>query len=208
MIQDDLQRKVDVQNRGFGGYNTRWCNIMLPLLFVAADVSNTAGVVVFLGANDANDPTVNPDQAVPLNETQANIESMVNYLLSVGLTRDRILVVTPPPLDDVKWNSTQNVSSKSHALTQEYAEAVIRGAEAVNVTYLDTHSAFMEVPDWQDMLLDGLHFNTSGAIYFHSLISPWVQDRTDYLPQLFPQYQDINYLDPAPQLVCNYVPPV
>lgn len=46
------ERRFDVFNRGFSGYNTRW---MLPIaerVFVPEDAAPVGLVVVFLGAND------------------------------------------------------------------------------------------------------------------------------------------------------------
>lgn len=46
---------------------------------------------------------LNPKQHVPLEEYAANLKSMVHYLSSVGITEDRVLLITPPPLGEAAW---------------------------------------------------------------------------------------------------------
>lgn len=46
---------------------------------------------------------LNPKQHVPLEEYAANLKSMVQYLKSVDITADRIILITPPPLQESAW---------------------------------------------------------------------------------------------------------
>eukprot|EP00798_Chlamydomonas_sp_ICE-L_P021410 gene21410-28368_t len=55
-LQHAFFRKVDVLNRGFSGYNTRWILNTLDHVFEGASRDNTLLVTVFLGANDAAKP--------------------------------------------------------------------------------------------------------------------------------------------------------
>ncbi len=73
--------------RGFSGYNSQWCRIMLPRIITTSDASSTAAVVICLGANDSNRPDLNPRQHVPLDSYRENIVAIVKYLVvsSVGL---------------------------------------------------------------------------------------------------------------------------
>ena len=73
-------RRCDVVNRGFSGYNSRWCRVVTPRVFTKTNVSGVAAFVLFIGANDANRPTLNPDQHVPLGEYQQNILDIVKEL--------------------------------------------------------------------------------------------------------------------------------
>jgi len=46
---------------------------------------------------------LNPRQHVPLEEYAANLKSMIQYLKSVDITEDRIILITPPPLQESAW---------------------------------------------------------------------------------------------------------
>jgi hypothetical protein len=68
-----------VFNRGYGGYNTRWAKHLMRDLFPETEGGHTL-VLVFFGANDAADATLQPRQHVPLAEYTANLLEMVTYL--------------------------------------------------------------------------------------------------------------------------------
>lgn len=46
---------------------------------------------------------LNPKQHVPLEEYAANLKSMVQYLKSIDIAEDRIILITPPPLQESAW---------------------------------------------------------------------------------------------------------
>lgn len=46
---------------------------------------------------------MNPKQHVPLEEYAENLKSLVQYLKSVDITEDRIILITPPPLYEPAW---------------------------------------------------------------------------------------------------------
>lgn len=46
---------------------------------------------------------LNPKQHVPVDEYAANLKSMIQYLKSVDITEDRIILITPPPLHESAW---------------------------------------------------------------------------------------------------------
>ncbi|NXF86438.1 IAH1 esterase, partial [Eubucco bourcierii] len=103
-LAERLLRRCDVFNRGFSGYNTRWAKLLLPRLIAAgAGAESTAAVTLFFGANDSALEELNPKQHVPLEEYAANLKSMVHYLSSVGITEDRVILITPPPLQEAAW---------------------------------------------------------------------------------------------------------
>ena len=86
MLADALQRKCDVINRGFSGYNSRNVKNILPQFGddLLRDPENVSAITVFLGANDANDPAVvragTPNQNVPLPEYEQNLNWILNFL--------------------------------------------------------------------------------------------------------------------------------
>ncbi len=72
-------RRVDVINRGFSGYNSRW-GVLIVEEVVVSELPDI--VFVFFGANDAVDTWVG--QHVPLSEYQNNMEKIFDVLQEVG----------------------------------------------------------------------------------------------------------------------------
>ncbi|XP_010159957.1 PREDICTED: isoamyl acetate-hydrolyzing esterase 1 homolog, partial [Eurypyga helias] len=103
-LAERLVRKCDVVNRGLSGYNTKWAKLILPrLISKSAGAESTVAVTIFFGANDSALKDLNPKQHVPLEEYAANLKSMIQYLKSVDITEDRIILITPPPLQESAW---------------------------------------------------------------------------------------------------------
>jgi isoamyl acetate esterase len=73
-------RRVDVVNRGFSGYNSRWAVLIVDEVVVQErpDI-----VFVFFGANDAVDKSVG--QHVDLPEYEQNMHKVVTVLKQVSL---------------------------------------------------------------------------------------------------------------------------
>jgi hypothetical protein len=72
-------RKCDVISRGFSGYNTRWCKVILPDILKEFDPKNIALATIFLGANDSNLPE-NITQHVPLPDYKQDLKDMVETM--------------------------------------------------------------------------------------------------------------------------------
>ncbi|NXS09868.1 IAH1 esterase, partial [Neodrepanis coruscans] len=103
-LAERLVRKCDVVNRGISGYNTRWAKLILPRLITGSSSGDSiVAVTIFFGANDSALKDLNPKQHVPLEEYAANLKSMIQYLKSVDITEDRIILITPPPLQESAW---------------------------------------------------------------------------------------------------------
>ena len=95
-IADQFQRRVDVLNRGYSGYNTAWIKCFLPQILSSAGPVDAA--TVMLGANDSGLREVVPNQHVPLDSFESNLRGICELLLSCGVPREGVLLVSPPPL--------------------------------------------------------------------------------------------------------------
>jgi hypothetical protein len=91
-------RRLDVLNRGFSGYNTRWAKHYLPDIFPTT--TKAALIMVFFGANDASLVTENPRQHVPVDEYGDNLRDICHYVQH--MCGHRLLLVTNPPVDHGK----------------------------------------------------------------------------------------------------------
>ena len=95
-IADQFQRRVDVLNRGFSGYNTTWVKCVLPQILPSALPLDAA--TVLLGSNDSGVREINPEQHVPLDAFESNLRGICEFLLTGGVPKEGILLVSPPPL--------------------------------------------------------------------------------------------------------------
>jgi lysophospholipase L1-like esterase len=126
-LQHAYQRKADVLNRGFSGYNTRMALSMvdevLPLPSSAPGSSSSSSssspssrpllATVFFGANDASDdarrPAGKPPQGVPVEEFEANVRALAaRARLVVDPAAGCVVVISPPPVDNAAWPDRDN----------------------------------------------------------------------------------------------------
>ncbi|KAJ9095824.1 hypothetical protein QFC19_007439 [Naganishia cerealis] len=96
-------RKMDVLNRGFGGYTTEWCLPLFERIF--AKKERQAGlppvklVTIWFGANDASVPGT--AQSVPLEKYVDNLNYYISSLVEPSSDyyqpEARVILITPPP---------------------------------------------------------------------------------------------------------------
>jgi len=214
-LANDLIRKADVLNRGFGGYNTRWNKILLPRLIPARDASNIHLVIIFLGANDCVPGGVH---AVPLDEFRMNLVSMLDYLMSLGIKRDHILLIDNPvtshkgiaecdhsELSELGLDGPADLDGDDNGnprydAAEEYAHACVDVAKKWRVGYIELFDNMAKQPNWKAMLIDGVHFTHIGAEFLYKLMWPWVSHRVKDLPTLLPACGAINWTDPEKSL--------
>lgn len=127
-LADVYQRRADVYNRGFSGYNTDWFAKYLEMdqgrrdLFFKAPLddditehasesssanvqlevqkggNNVKLVIIFFGANDASDAILNPRHHVPLTRFQSNLHTIASLCRKNYGLGVHILFITPPPV--------------------------------------------------------------------------------------------------------------
>ena len=138
-------RRCDVYNRGFGGYNTRWCRSMVGELFPADETPLLA--TVLLGTNDAALFDVEPAAHVPLEEYEDNLTAIVTHLKSRCV---HVMVLTPPCMDERQRLAFQKakygadaigVLDRSNANTERYARCAARVAKKLQVPCVDLFEA-------------------------------------------------------------------
>jgi len=121
-LADLYQRRADVYNRGFSGYNTDWFLKYLETdkgrrdLFFKPSLDVVKGaegssmniqygggsdiklVTIFFGANDAADPVLHKRHHVPLIRFQANLHTIASLCRQNYGPDVHILFITPPPV--------------------------------------------------------------------------------------------------------------
>ena len=139
-------RSCDVYNRGYGGYNTRWCRHMLPHLFPATE--SPLLVTVLLGTNDAALADVEPSAHVPLEEYAENLAAIVEH---VKRRAARVVLISPPCMDEIGRMAHQRVKygekaagrlDRTNANTARYAEAARTVAADANASTVHSPHLF------------------------------------------------------------------
>jgi len=143
-------RRLDVMNRGFGGYTSEMALRVLPDFFPSASQTKVCLVLVFFGANDATLPE--NLQHVPLPRYVECLEQIVQHD-SVTAHEANVILVTPGPVDE--W-SLQSVDSHGHAPlsrtaanTKRYADACRELGVKLDVPVVDLWSRFMHAVGWR-----------------------------------------------------------
>ena len=178
---DWYQRKADVVNRGFSGYNSRWMLDMLPELLPSLQPASLLMCTIFFGANDAVTP--GDTQHVPLDEFSLNLSAML-AILATHSPQCLVVLISPPTVDSALW------PTRSPAQAATYAAAVAQVAQAERasgrpVALLDLSSLT------PDDLHDGLHLSLSGNAKLLSLLQALVREEH---PQLCPEAEGADAL--------------
>ncbi|KAG1710627.1 hypothetical protein DVH05_013351 [Phytophthora capsici] len=168
LLQYRYQRSTDILPRGFSGYNTkRFIEFALPI--VKNELSTCISpslITLWLGANDAALPNgASARQHVQVETFADNLE-MIIHTLRVIAPDAKILVITPPHVDDAsrRIRSKTRTLDRSNAMAGEYARVCVETAERLGVAVLDVHTLFNSMSARQRTMCleDGLHLSTWG----------------------------------------------
>ncbi|CAO3633201.1 unnamed protein product [Cunninghamella echinulata] len=154
-IASAYQRKMDVYNRGFSGYNTDWAlPILRQILPKVEDQHREAArielMTIFFGANDAALPF--SPQHVPLDRYKTNLKTMIDMIKTPSSPyynpNLRLLLITPPPLNESQWSERCKENGtpldRLSDNTRHYAETVIAFGMEHNIPVIDIWSSLSE----------------------------------------------------------------
>ncbi|ORY59083.1 SGNH hydrolase-type esterase domain-containing protein [Pseudomassariella vexata] len=203
-LQVQCNRRLDVVNRGFSGYNTVNALDLLPQIFLPPSEATPKidYLLVLLGANDACIPLPTDTQGVPLSDYKSNLHKIITHPY-ITAHKPKILLITPPPLDEIKvteadlaWGHSQ--ATRQAAVSASYSEAARQAAAEVPGTVLvDLQKALMEeairrTPAYdaskglplgypggirgalETLLPDGLHMSGDAYRVLYDLVQPHV----------------------------------
>ncbi|KAB5558654.1 SGNH hydrolase-type esterase domain-containing protein [Coniochaeta sp. 2T2.1] len=130
-LQDHVNRRFDVVNRGLSGYNTAQALAALPQIFSPATPSGPKiqYLLVLFGANDACVPLPTNNQHVPLDEFKRNLAAIVTHPTILSHSPAKILLVTPPPLDEIRITTLDlawghPAATRQASISASYSQAV------------------------------------------------------------------------------------
>jgi len=210
-LADTYQRRADILNRGYSGYNTRWALRLLEQVFPESREPPVAATM-FFGANDAALPDgCAARQHVPVAEYKENLARMVAVVRSRGVRS--IILITPPPvheparLEDLRARGEQGVElpERTNEAVGQYARAVCEVAQDLDAPVVNLWKAFQQQEGWQTSLLnDGLHLTAAGnALVFQELMAAIGSDPrlADLDPEAIPfdgpYHRDIDPTNPG-----------
>jgi lysophospholipase L1-like esterase len=154
-------RRIDVVNRGFGGYTSRW-----GLKLYESVVLDQRPDIVFLffGANDA--VVAEHAQHVPLAEYKQNLSIMVRKALSMSIT---VFLLTPPPVYEPvlelrnKEKGKKLLTDRVNSNTLRFVNACKAVGKEFDVPVIDNWTTMGgDSAERGDYLRDGLHLNEQG----------------------------------------------
>ncbi|CAB4473795.1 SGNH hydrolase [Rhizophagus irregularis] len=208
-LQYSYIRKLDVLNRGFSGYNTELAKHLLPQLLPKKNNPTKNPkvflLIIFFGANDAAiQPSV---QHVSLEKYKENLKQMINIIKDPDSPyhspETRILLVTPPPLNEEARVKHKGLKDRKSDVTAKYAQACVDLANELNVPVLNlwklmTDKVTLTNVTLNDLLSDGIHFSSFGnETLFHELLDTirknWPELDPDNLKPLTPLWTELNY---------------
>ena len=147
----DVQRRFDVINRGLSGYNTANAVKIFEHLIPSPACGKVDYLLLLFGSNDACLPHSPSNQHVPLQKYRANIKTMLRHP-SVRAHRPTVLLVTPPPVNEVQLEvedlkNGYSAVTRHQKVTAEYAQAIREIAEEFEdqgVILVDLWAAIMQ----------------------------------------------------------------
>uniref|UniRef100_A0AAZ3SS48 Isoamyl acetate-hydrolyzing esterase 1 homolog n=1 Tax=Oncorhynchus tshawytscha TaxID=74940 RepID=A0AAZ3SS48_ONCTS len=209
-IANQLARKCDVVNRGLSGYNSRWAKIVLPRLISkdSASSNHIAAVTVFFGANDCALEDKNPQQHIPLQEYSENLKDIVKHLGSVGVSADKVIFITPPPLNEPAWEKEcvlkGSALNRLNSVAGQYAQACVQAAGQCGADVLDLWTLMQkDGQDFTGYLSDGLHLSEKGNQFVSQHLWTLLKSRVEELPFILPYWGDVDPKQPESGLLCD-----
>lgn len=196
ILASKLTRIADVVVRGFSGYNTRMCKVILPSLFSTADVADVETFLICLGANDSSEPQSPTRQHVPLNEYHDNLVVMIEYLEKIGLPKRKVVLMTPPPYDNDSYinyctQQGRHIPCKDNGTVFSYVSACCDIGKKHSVDVVNLYSEMMKCENWPKFLSDGLHFSYDGSLKVSELLWPCIAKRIK-LNKIFTPWDEVD----------------
>jgi lysophospholipase L1-like esterase len=176
-------RSMDVVNRGFSGYNSRFVRDELPSILHGLPAT-LAGAVVLLGTNDCCRPD-RPGrlQHVPVPEYEENLTAIVRETRAALVPDGRLILLTPAPLDGERFEAEflkpmgLPVDGRSEETLAPYVEAARRVARVARCELVDLHSEWASARLGASQgLADGAHFDAKGHQLMHRLVAAKLRD--------------------------------
>ena len=183
------QRRADVVNRGFAGYNTKFfLNLPDETVFPGLAVQNEEEskcclALLWFGANDAGLPGLADHHYVSLEDYQNNLHALIDRVQSKTKC-PRIMLMTPPPVHHAQRLVFQKQKYGDKATgelertlenTGKYATVCAQVAQERKLPCCDLYQLMQQENDWAEFLHDGLHFSPDGHAWLGRTVVQSIQ---------------------------------
>ncbi|KAJ2821375.1 isoamyl acetate-hydrolyzing esterase [Coemansia sp. 'formosensis'] len=206
-------RRMDVINRGYSGYTSRWALPVLPqILPLSGSGKEPRLLTILLGSNDALLPGLL--RHVPIDEFTSNIESMVTMVtdpLSPNYSPNtKILLITPPPLgaklNVAFWEASHSweTAHRTPESVKACADAIRQVAQKHALPCVDLWAAIEakvdgaggEFDGYDEFSWDGVHLNAGGNQLLFELVMQAIKLNypeldPDVIPYVFADHKEL-----------------
>lgn len=172
---------LDVDARGFEGYNTEWALELMPKLFPKSYLDKVEIFVLFYGHNDSWE--IGP-WAVSPDKYETNLRSMIKYLNENGLENRKIVMITPTwfyqeaLVESFKGSGLPTITKTlDHAKC--YSDAVLRVAMDNEIDVLDFFDVSVKYEPLETLFCDGVHFSREGAKLLYKKLMPIIEKKLE-----------------------------
>lgn len=186
--------------------------MILPKIFPKTyDTKDIICFVILLGANDSNEPESPKGQYVPIEEYRQNLIDMVSYLEQIGISKNKIILMTPGVYHHDEYVKSCKLLNKVEPIKNnltvcKYAKVCVDAAKTCGVEVLNLFELFSKQKDSKQLLCDGLHFSKLGSELVFENLWPFIEQRVKdsgntELVMNFPIYSDIDIANPEKSLL-------
>ncbi|PLB48982.1 isoamyl acetate-hydrolyzing esterase [Aspergillus steynii IBT 23096] len=195
-LQDAYRRRLDIINRGFGGYTTAHAIQVFPKFFPTPEQATVRFLALFFGANDACLPGT--AQHVPLDQYKENLKRLIQHEATIA-QKPRIMILTPTPINEYQLQGFDEGKGNAHpsrtaSYTKTYADAVREVGASTGVVVADVWTAFVAAAGWKEgqplpgsrdlpeidafkaLFTDGLHLTADGYRLVYDVIMKAIQE--------------------------------
>ncbi len=192
-IADLFQRKCDIINRGFGGYNSTTLNIILKQLFSEYESDEICGVLILIGTNDSTNKE-NKLQHVSAYQYEKNLESILDFINKIGVSQKKTILISPP----------RKANLAADFLLKEYVQISKIVANEKGVVFVDLYNEMiMKGDEFYSFLSDDLHFSLAGGNFLFQKLKIHLKNNIKSNSNFI--YPDWNDIEKNPTLLnfCN-----
>lgn len=180
MIAFKLGNYFDVDFRGFEGYNSKWALELMPKLFPKSYLDKVEIFVPFFGHNDSLPLPMH----VSVDEYEQNMRLIVKYLLQNGLSKAKIILMTP------SWYHQESFAEyckeiqipavvKSIEESKRYSDAILSIAKDHDISVLDFFDISSKHQPLVELFCDGIHFSQKGAKLLFDNLMPLIEKKIE-----------------------------
>jgi len=174
LLSSLLQRKCDVINRGFSGYNSESLIKYLPEILEEFNSESILAVVLMIGTNDSS-----VYFHCSLDNYRKNLQKICSYIIDTWkLDKKKLLIISPPRIHNKMWRDEQEKWKEffgySNESVADYSKECVFFCAENGIQCLDFYekmtTEFKSEKDLEGFFSDGLHLSSTGNLFlFESL---------------------------------------